>query len=136
MREYIENRKVLGYAIIIILLVIVVAVFSFTDIGAMLGILPVEQPEEEAKETVSEFKILKWECRRASNSIWGVVKNLRGEKSPVTIKGKLYFGEQVVAEELLTLDGVKLFEEREFEIMFDDPSQWSACNVNQSQSTS
>ncbi|MFC1728598.1 hypothetical protein ACFLZ7_03995 [Nanoarchaeota archaeon] len=124
-KEFISTRHASFWVIMILVLVIVISLVLFTPVGGKVQV----SGDKEAEQTISEFKILGWECIRATNSIKGTIKNLNGAESPVTIEGKLYFAGQVISDKTITLYDVKIYEERDFEIKFDNPSTWNACNV-------
>ncbi len=77
----------------------------------------------------AQFKIIKQEGIRVTNTIRGVVKNVNGTTSDVTMAAKLYYARNVVAEKSVTLYNIKLNEERDFEINFDDNVLWSSFKL-------
>ena len=127
----IENKKLTTYIVIAVVIVIILFLVFYMQPAKEVAEIVTEEAVEEAEviETTSEFKLLKQEGSRATNTVKGIVKNINGTESSVTIKVRLYLRGQVVAEQSTTLDDVKIFEEREFEIKFDDPPTWSAFDV-------
>lgn len=91
-----------------------------------MKILP--QQEKEALK-VSEFKIIKQEGIRANNTIKGVIKNINGTISDVTITARLLYARKPVAEKNISLYDIKLYEERNFEIKFEKNLTWNAFEL-------
>lgn len=135
-----ETTQKIIFGVIILAIVLIVGVSVFQqykpavipptqEIPAAIS-TPV-QPEKvlTPEELKSHFKITKYEGIRATNIVRGAVKNINDAQASVTINAKLHYAGNVVAEKSVTLENVKIYEERSFEIQFDNPPYWNAVSV-------
>lgn len=130
----VSQKIVFSVIIVAILIMVGFSVFKQyvpAQVSQVVQEVPVSVEQAPVVEsTKGHFKIMKYEGVRATNIVWGTVKNINNAESSATINVKLHYAGKVVAEKSITLENLKIYEERRFEVVFDNPSYWNAVSVD------